>query len=268
MGLTGVGDGTTSFRLALAGPKRMPGTETNFQHAGYQHQPLSQLKFPLRAGNSVPHRLEVNMTSRITKVALAVAVFFLMTSASFAQAPWWGQRDRDDRWGNWGYQNGRDNAYERGVRDGREDRARNRNWHPRNQGQAYLNGYRAGYGRIGGGWQGRRNDNDRDDDYRGTYRGPYGPYGGNNPYGGYGGYGGNDVQSLAYNSGYQHGLGYGQADRNNGHSYRPTYSSTYQNGTNGYNSSMGSQTAYKNAFRQGYQAGYNSGYYGGGGRRY
>lgn len=254
----------------------MPGTATNFQHAGYQHQPLSQLKFPLRAGNSVPHRLEVNMTSRITKVAFAVAVLFLMASASFAQAPGW-QRDRDDRWGNWGYQNGRDNAYDRGVHDGREDRARNRNWHPRNQGQAYLNGYRAGYGTNGGGWQGRRNDHDWDDNYRGNpgpYRYPNGTYGGNNPYGGYGGnspyggYGGNNAQSLAYNNGYQNGLGYGQADRNNGHSFRPTYSSTYQNGTKGYNSSMGSQTAYKNAFRQGYQAGYDRGYNGGGGRRY
>ena len=111
------------------------------------------------------------MTSRITKVALAVAVFFLMTTAGFAQAPWW-QGDRDNRGGNWGYQNGQDKAYDRGVRDGREDRERNRAWHPRNQGQAYLNGYRAGYGTYGG--------------YRGGNN-PYGGYGGNNPYGGYGG---------------------------------------------------------------------------------
>jgi hypothetical protein len=202
------------------------------------------------------------MTFRIMKVALAVAVFFLMTSASFAQAPWW-QGNGNDRWGNWGYQNGQNEPYERGVRDGREDRARNRSWHPRNEGQAYLNGYRAGYGQNGGGWQGRNNGNYGNP---GPYRNPNGPYGGNNPYGGYGG---NNVSSLAYNNGYQNGLNYGAADRNNGHSYRPTYSSTYQNGTSGYNSSMGSQTAYKNAFRQGYQAGYQRGYGGGGGgRRY
>jgi hypothetical protein len=199
---------------------------------------------------------------RITKVALALAVFFLMTSASFAQAPGWGQRDRDDRWGNWGYQNGRDNVYERGVRDGRDDRAHNRNWHPRNQGQAYLNGYRAGYGTNGGGWQGRRDgDHDRDDRYRGNN----GPYGGNNPYGGYGA---NNAQQVAYNNGYQTGLSYGTTDRNTGHSNRPTYSSMYQNGTNGYNSSMGNKSAYKAAFQQGFMAGYERGYNGGGVRRY
>ena len=210
------------------------------------------------------------MTSRITKVALAVVVFFLMTTASFAQTPWW-QGNDNDRWGNWGYQNGRDNAYDRGVRDGREDREHGRNWHPRNQGQAYLNGYRAGFGQNGGGWQGRRNDHDGDEAYRGGYNGgpyrnPNGTYG-NYPYGGYGG---GNAQSLAYNNGYQNGLNYGAADRNNGHSFRPTYSSTYQHGTSGYNSSMGSETAYKNAFRQGYQAGYQRGYGGGygGGRRY
>jgi hypothetical protein len=195
------------------------------------------------------------MTSRIIKVALAVAVFFLMTSASFAQAPW-SQGNGNDRWGTWGYQYGQNEAYERGVRDGRDDRARNRAWHPRNQSQAYLNGYRAGYGQNGGGWQGQNNR---------PYRGPTGPYGGNNPYGGYGA---NNAQSVAYNNGYQTGLNYGAADRNNGHSNRPTYSSTYQNGSSGYNSSMGPKSAYKSAFQQGYRAGYERGYNGAGGRRY
>lgn len=192
------------------------------------------------------------MASRIMKVAFAVAVLFLLTSASFAQAPGW-QRNGDDRWSNWGYQEGRENAYERGVRDGREDRERHRSWHPRNQGQAYLNGYRAGFGE-------RRGEG-------GPYRGPVGPGGPGGPYGPSNPYGrGDNISRLAYDNGYQNGLGYGEADRNNGHSYRPTYSSTYQNGTKGYNSSMGSETAYKQAFRQGYQAGYDRGYNRGGRR--
>ena len=205
------------------------------------------------------------MTSRITKVALAVAVFFLMTTAGFAQAPWW-QGDRDNRGGNWGYQNGQDKAYDRGVRDGREDRERNRAWHPRNQGQAYLNGYRAGYGT----YRGYRGGNNPYGGYGGNN--PYGGYGGNNPYGGYGGnnpyggYGGN-AQSLAYNNGYQSGLGYGQSDRSRGKSYQPT-GGPYRHGTDGYNSSYGNKSAYKDAFRQGYFAGYQRGYNGGGGRRY
>jgi hypothetical protein len=189
---------------------------------------------------------------RITKVALAAAVFLLMTSAGFAQASW-GQGDRDNRWSNWGYQEGRDRAYERGVRDGRNDREHRRNWNPRNQGQAYLNGYRAGYGADGGR---RDGDHDRDDRYRGNDE-AYGPYGG---------HAANHPQRVAYNNGYQQGLNYGATDRNTGHSNRPTYSSMYRNGTNGYNSSMGDKQAYRSAFQQGFMAGYERGYGGGVGR--
>jgi len=233
--------------------ERVPVGATNVQHAGYQHEPLGQLKFSFKAGDPVPDRLEVNM--RITKVALALAVFFLMTSAGFAQAPWW-QGNGNNGWSNWGYQNGQNEAYERGVRDGREDQARNRGFHPRNQGQAYLNGYRAGYGAKESYPVGPN---------AGPYRGPTGTYGPNNPYGGYSA---NNVQRVAYNNGYQQGLSYGTTDRNTGHSNRPTYSSMYQNATSGYNSTMGDKLAYRRAFQQGFMAGYQRGYNGGGGRRY
>lgn len=71
---------------------------------------------------------------------------------------------------------------------------------------------------------------------------------------------GNNGQNAAYNNGFQAGVGYGQTDRNTGHSNRPTYSSTYRNGTSGYNSYMGNKSAYKSAFQQGFQAGYAQGY--------
>src|SRR5436309_495138 len=119
------------------------------------------------------------MTSRITKAALAVAILFVLSSASFAQAPGWGYQNR-----NWGYQNDRDRReYNNGYRDGENDRQHGRSWHPRHNEQDYMNGYRAGFGRNGGGWQGRR-DNDHDRDNRGGYpSGPY--YPGNNPNGDY-----------------------------------------------------------------------------------
>ena len=213
---------------------------------------------------------------RVTKVALALAVFFLMTGAGFAQAPWWQGNGNN---GYWGYQNGRDNAYERGVRDGRKDREHGRSWHPRNQGQAYLNGYRAGYGTYGG----YRGGNNPYGGYGGNY--PYGGYGGNYPYGGYGGnypyggyggnypyggYGGNDVGSLAYNNGYREGLGYGERDRSSGRRPTPTDSGVYRDATSGYNSSYGDRSSYRITFRQGFVAGYQRGYNGGygGGRRY
>ena len=197
------------------------------------------------------------MKSRIMKVTLAVAAFFLMCGASFAQSPWWQNRGP---YGNWGYQNDRrDQNYDRGLHDGRSDREHNRGWHPRQGGQAYLNGYRAGYG-TNGGWQGRR-DNDRD-----RSRGPNGPYGngpyGNGPYGNgpYGTYG--NAGRVAYNNGYQAGVSYGQRDRSSGRRATPTSSGVYSDATQGYNSSYGDKTSYRLQFRQGYQAGYQRGYYG------
>ena len=172
------------------------------------------------------------MRSRMMTAVLAVTVFFLMSGASFAQGWQWGQSD------GWYYQGHREANYDRGVRDGRSDREHGRGWHPQGDGQAYLNGYRAGYGQDGGG-------RDRD-----GYRGP-----GGNP------------QTVAYNNGFREGVGYGQSDRNNGHSFRPTYSATYRNGHNGYNSSYGSEMAYKRAFQDGFRAGYDRGYNGGGVRR-
>ncbi len=198
------------------------------------------------------------MTSRIVKVALAVTVFFLLTGASFAQGPWSGQGNR-----GWGYQGNAQGPYDRGYRDGRSDREHGRAWSPRNNGKKYIEGYRAGYGSNGGGWRDHRNDHDADDAHRGgtgPYRGgPYGNYpSGTAPYGNTT----SNAQRVAYNNGYQEGMRYGAADRNNGHSNRPTYSSTYQRGTSGYNSSMGSETAYKHSFQDGYRAGYDAGYNG------
>lgn len=128
--------------------------------------------------------------------------------------------------------------YQLGLKHGQEDhganRARQYRMHPKNEvdRRAYEWGYDQGY-------QGH-----------GAYQGQYG----NRPYGQ------NNTERVAYQNGFQEGLRYGEADRNNGHSNRPTYSSTYQKGTSGYNSSYGGETAYKNAFRQGYQAGYEQGY--------
>ena len=178
----------------------------------------------------------------VSRLALAGVAICLLSTAGFAQAPGWGQRTDS------GYQNDRDRRqYNEGLRDGQKDRERGRAYHPRHNEQDYMNGYQAGFGTNGGAWQGRRDDH--------VYRNPGTWTYGNGRYNG-------SEQNAAYNNGYQTGLQYGAADRNNGHSFRPTFSSTYQDGTRGYNSAMGSQTAYKQAFRQGYQAGYDAGYNG------
>ena len=227
------------------------------------------------------------------KLAIAASLVLMLCGASFAQ-----EQDHN-------------RVYPKGSRDGQNDRARNHSYrapdrhqdryHGNGQYDRYPNRPYVGSGNgtyahspyYGNGQYGSYPNVPYGGYGNGTYgyspyygngqygrypNGPYGGYGGTYGNGGYGTYGqygnyGGNAQSVAYNQGYQTGLSYGAADRNNGHSYRPTYSSTYQHGTSGYNSSMGSQTAYKNAFRQGYQAGYQRGYGGGGyggygGRRY
>jgi hypothetical protein len=207
------------------------------------------------------------MKSRMMKVALAVAAIFVMSGASLAQSPWWWlQRDRDDR-GEYQnrdrdrddrgiYQNrdrdrdGINDRYEIGLRDGRNDRQHRRAWRPRHPGAAYMNGYRAGFGRD---W--RQGDDDR---WRNN-RGPNGngPYGGN---GSYGGYGNQNAQRVAYDNGFSEGQRYGQADRSRGKSYEPTGSGVYKDADRGYNSSYGDKSTYRSTFRNGYLAGYQRGY--------
>jgi len=183
---------------------------------------------------------------RLMKVTLAVTALFLLCGVTFAQADWRWQRDNDHD-GYSGRQNTKNQKqYQHGLRDGQNDRSQHRAAHPRHNDRAYLDGYRAGYGQ--GVYDRRdRRDHDRDAD---NGRGRTGPYGQQQ-----------NVQSAAYNNGFQEGLRYGQADRGH-HSYRMTNSDTYKHGTAGYMSSYGDKNAYKQGFQQGFRAGYDRGYYG------
>jgi hypothetical protein len=181
------------------------------------------------------------MNSRVMKVALAVAASLVMCGTALAQAPWSWDRDQD-RVGRWSYQERHDEQYDKGLRDGRSDREHRRAWHPRHGNQAYMNGYRAGYGP---GWRG---DHDRDDGWR---NGPNGVYRGR------------DVQQIAYNNGYQEGIRIGHNDRNAGRRYRPTNSREYKHGDSGYNSAYGNKGMYRNSFQDGFRAGYDRGFNGG-----
>jgi hypothetical protein len=190
--------------------------------------------------------MKLNLRHAVWALALAftVSVLSVPTIAAAYQSEQGLEHGR-------GHDKDKDNAnannsyYQQGWSHGQDDRANNRarryRVRPNNDAdrRAYESGYSQGY-QTNRGYVGQNSQ--------------YGSYG-NRPYG-------NNIQGVAYNNGFQTGVGYGQADRNNGHSNRPTYSSTYQNGTSGYNSSYGSQTAYKNAFREGYRAGYAQGYSG------
>ncbi|HZU21677.1 MAG TPA: hypothetical protein VE998_02525 [Terriglobales bacterium] len=188
---------------------------------------------------------------KLSKVALAAALMFAVSGLAVAQ-------DRDhDGWREGSNHEERSEAYQDGFRAGQFDRVHSRGYKIPNHGkhwedqayrEAYIHGYREGYG------YGRDGDNDRDDGaaYRrepvpsaGWGRPAPGPMG-NQPF------------QIGYQDGYSQGLG----DRNNGHSFRPTAHGYYSDGDHGYSSTWGDKSQYRTQYRQGYLSGYQRGYNG------
>ncbi|HZU42545.1 MAG TPA: hypothetical protein VE994_07735 [Terriglobales bacterium] len=182
------------------------------------------------------------MTGRM-KLALAMSVLLLSSAAALADGDDYRRGDYDR-----GNIDGRSYAfdheareqnrfYQQGLRDGREDREhgrtwriRDRHWDDRGDRDAYIDGYRAGFGAPGYGMR------DPDDGYRRNY------------------------MRQAYNFGYEDGVRIGAQDRDGGHSFRPTHGDRWDDADRGYNSSFGSKQAYKDAYRSGYREGYERGY--------
>lgn len=196
---------------------------------------------------------------KLSRVALAAVLIFGVSGLALAQ-----DRDHDRDHDRDGYREGsnreeRSEAYQDGFRAGQFDRTHNRGYKTPNHGrhwedqayrEAYIHGYRSGYG------YGRDGDNDRDDGmaYRReplpptpVYQGRPGP-----------GPMGNQPYQIGYQDGYSQGLG----DKNNGHSFRPTAHGYYSDGDHGYSSVWGDKNQYKATYRQGYLAGYQRGYNG------
>src|SRR5438067_875945 len=102
---------------------------------------------------------------KLSRVALAAALIFGVSGFAVAQDC---DHDRDDRggWREGSNREERSEAYQDGFHEGQRDRVRNRGYKTPNHGRhwedqayrdAYVRGYRAGYG------YGRDGDNDRDD---------------------------------------------------------------------------------------------------------
>ena len=183
--------------------------------------------------------------------AIVLSAALLTSGATFAAAQtvvpvqWgWQHRDGDDR-----------AAFRDGYRQGQLDARQRRraDWNARcsyrdnDDRVAFRNGYTQGYREINAGY--RRGDGDHDGD-DGYYRGNRGGYGG------YGGYAFNAARQY----GLQDGLNDGRADRNTGHSFRPTHDSNYKHADRGYDPRFGNLNGYKAAYRQAYQQGYQQGY--------
>lgn len=182
---------------------------------------------------------------------------------------------------------GQEYGYEDGMRHGAQDRARrvgydykSDHWRHADRGyqrhfgsrgqyrKAYRAGYERGYadaynGHQSGGWGWGRRDRDRDGDWR-RRDGDWGRDRDDD----WNRRGGNDSRYLiqvAQQNGYQDGVHYGEMDRRNGHSNRPTEVKGYRDADHGYDRSLGSRDdfkrIYRDAFIRGYQQGYGT-YYG------
>jgi hypothetical protein len=172
-------------------------------------------------------------------------------------------RDRDRDQNQYPAYNNQSNnqAYQQGMRHGQEDRAANRDRRYRGRFNndrdrtAYQAGYDQAYGATSGqyGDHDRRWSNGRDTYNRGAYGSQYGNYN----------RGGNPAQQV----GYQDGVNDGGADRQTGHSFRPTQQQAYKNADHNYSPTYGDRQQYKNMYRQAYQQGYQQGYNGGGSYR-
>lgn len=178
-------------------------------------------------------------TTRTMRVALGVGLLMLLSAAAFADGDDYRRGDGDRDGAHYAvnheaYEHNR--FYQRGLREGREDREhgrgffiRDRRWDDRGDRDAYIAGYRDGFGPYGPGY--------REDHY---YGGRY--------------------ESQAYNFGFQDGLRIGGRDRDGRHSFRPTGGDRYEHADRGYNSWFGDKLAYRDAYRSGYAAGYEQGY--------
>ena len=178
------------------------------------------------------------MTGKM-KMAFAISVLLTLCAVAFADGDDNRRGDRDHGYYAFNHEGREQNHfYRQGLQDGRSDREygrrfyiRDRRWDDRGDRDAYIDGYRAGFGSAASGWRGG------DDRYYGR-----------------------NYQTQAYNFGFEDGLRIGSQDRNTGHSFRPTHGDRYDDADRGYDHSFGDKGDYKNAYRSGYVAGYQRGY--------
>jgi hypothetical protein len=173
------------------------------------------------------------------KIAFGMTVLLLLCAAAFADGDDHRRGDYDGGYYAVNHEAIEQNRfYQQGVRDGHEDREhgrawriRDRRWDDRDDRDAYIAGYRAGFGSPEYGFR------DPDDHYYGRR-----------------------YQNQAYNFGFEDGLRIGRQDRFGGHSFRPTHGDRYDDADRGYDRSFGDKDNYKNTYRSGYMAGYQRGY--------
>ena len=201
--------------------------------------------------------MKLNLRNAVWVLGLAIALMAAMSpKPAMAQSEQGLEHGRGHDKNKWNRST--DNAdYQRGLREGQDDRSNRRNRQYRwnnNDGDrsAYQAGYDAGYANANSGG------------YNGNGRYGNGPYNGRNN-GQYGRNNGNAASQM----GAQDGMNDGRQDRQTGHSNRPTKGDNYKNALRGYNSSFGGENQYKATYRQAYVPAYQQGYnnQGGFGRR-
>jgi flagellar biosynthesis/type III secretory pathway protein FliH len=213
---------------------------------------------------------------RIASMALMLALGLLVAPRVEAQAPQntrhqsWrpDARGVDQRWRQQAYDRGFRDGSNQGARDGRDRRAfayeqyrpyqRADSGYDRSYGdiefyrqafrQGFAAGYRSGYYRDSrsvavprGGYPGG---------YSGSYPGGYSSYG----------YASRDRDDYAYRNGYQDGWEKGLEDTRKHRSYDLQRHRRYRNGDHNYEGWYGPREFYENVYRDGFRAGYDQAY--------
>jgi hypothetical protein len=202
-----------------------------------------------RSQRNTGDEMKLNLRNAVWVFGLAIALMVTMTPklavAQSEQGMEHGKGHNKNKWNR-----NTDNAdYQRGVREGQDDRSNRRNHQYRSRNDndgdrsAYQAGYDAGYRNANGG------------QYNGNGQYGNGQYNGNNN----GQYGRNNG-NVASQMGAQDGVNDGRQDRQTGHSNRPTKGDNYKNALRGYNSSFGGENQYKAMYRQAYVPAYQQGY--------
>jgi len=214
---------------------------------------------------------------RIAPMALVLPLLFLVAPRVEAQAPpntrdqSWRPDDRgaDQRWRQQAYDRGFREGSDQGVRDGRDHRAfRYEQYRPyqradsgydRSYGdiefyrqtfrQGFAAGYRSGY------YRDNRSVAVPRGSYPGSYSGGYYP-GGSSSYG----YTARGRDDYAYRNGYQDGREKGFEDTRKHRSYDPLRHRRYRNGDHNYERWYGPKAFYENVYRDGFRAGYDQAY--------
>jgi hypothetical protein len=234
--------------------------------------------------------LSSKIAAAILGLTLLLGIGVVMSTTAHAQGRYGNQDRRYRNWDgypNWGgsfdlRQTALNAGYNEGTKEGRNDRARNRQSNFQDF-SAYQRATKDYSSRLGDrelysryfrkafesgyntelGIQVPQDNRDFNRDRNGNYNDNGGQDRRGRNWDRYGGYGGSfDLRQTALNAGYNEGIKDGRNDRRRGRQIDFRNFSAYQKATQDYNSRLGDRELYRRYYREGFENGYADGYNG------